>query len=229
MTTQDDAATYQETFSLEEIAELNGGEVVATGISIEEYIHKYAENHCEYVEGVVIRVAPQTLAHDDKYGYIRTLLSAYFELRPIGRVIGHPFVMKLPAFPNRRREPDLMVVLNTNPHEVQEAYLDGAADICIEIVSKESGKRDRGTKFEEYEAGGVAEYWMIDSVRKSYSFYRLNQNGIYVLQDLNEEKEYVTPLLPGLRIHIPTLLMDDLPGAVSVVESVRAMLQGEAG
>lgn len=49
-------------------------------------------------------------------------------------------------------------------HEIDADFAD-AADIVGEIVSKESGKRDRGEKFEEYDASGVREYWLIDPRR----------------------------------------------------------------
>ena len=43
--------------------------------------------------------------------------------------------------------------------------MNGAADICIEVISPESVIRDRGEKFEEYERGGVGEYWIFDYLR----------------------------------------------------------------
>ncbi|MEO8393884.1 MAG: Uma2 family endonuclease, partial [Chloroflexota bacterium] len=130
------------------------GEIVATNVSLEDYMEHYAEQHCEWVEGLVIKMSG-SLTHNDLSYYLHLFLRAYFDLRPIGRVIGQPFVMRLPAFPNRRREPDLMVFLKTNPNELKDTYLDGPADICIEVVSEESVERDHGDKFREYEQGGV--------------------------------------------------------------------------
>ena len=91
---------------------------------------------------------------------------------PIGRVLGEPFVMRLPEFPKRRREPDLMVVLQSNPNKLTETYMDGAADICIEIVSPGTVGTDHGAKLYEYEKGGVQEYWIIDPIRDECRFYR---------------------------------------------------------
>ncbi|MEJ7756097.1 MAG: Uma2 family endonuclease [Nocardioidaceae bacterium] len=55
----------------------------------------------------------------------------------------------------------------------QKTYLDGAADLAIEIISPESIGRDRGEKFVEYEAAGIREYWLIDPERRQAEFYRL--------------------------------------------------------
>ncbi len=35
--------------------------IVATEISEQEYLDKYAEHHCEWVNGTVIKMAPATL------------------------------------------------------------------------------------------------------------------------------------------------------------------------
>jgi Uma2 family endonuclease len=125
----------------------------------------YAADHCEWVEGVVIKMSPAELRHNKLIQYLYLLLNFYFEFRPVGEVISPPFVMRLPEFPNRRREPDLMVILKSNPNELKETYMDGAPHICVEVVSEGSIERDRGEKFKEYEKGGVLEHWIIDPLR----------------------------------------------------------------
>lgn len=200
------------------------GEVIATGVSLEEFMERYAAHHCEWVEGVVIKMAPAARKHNKLIYYLEQLFEAYFELRPIGEVISQTFVMRLEAFPNRRREPDLMVVLKTNPHELKDTYMDGPADICIEVVSEESGERDHGEKFIEYEKGGVPEYWIIDHLRRETRFYRLDENGRYSRQAEDTAGYYRTPTLPGLALHVPTLWQDDLPGPGATHEAVKAML-----
>jgi Uma2 family endonuclease len=203
------------------------GEIVATNVSLEDYIENYAADHCEWVEGVVIRVSPAELKHNNLIYYLYQLLTAYFELHPIGRVIGQPFVMRLAAFPNRRREPDLLVVLKTNPHELKETYMDGPADLCIEIVSEDSVDRDHGHKFKEYEKGGVPEYWIIDPIHTETRLYRLNQQGRYSRQTEDEHGDYRTPALPGLVLHVPTLWQDELPGPGATSAAVKAMLDNQ--
>ncbi len=201
------------------------GEVVATGVSLEEYMARYAAQHCEWVEGVVIKMTPAGLEHNNLIKYLATFFDVYFELKPIGRTLLPPFVMRLEAFPNRRREPDLMVVLKTNPHELKDTYMDGPADICIEVVSEESGERDHGEKFIEYEKGGVPEYWIIDHLRRETRFYRLDENGRYARQTEDTHGNYRTPALPGLALHVATLWQDDLPGPGATYEAVKVMLE----
>jgi Uma2 family endonuclease len=207
-----------------ESLQTHSDELVIPGVSLDDYMEHYAQHHYEWVEGVVIKMSPIHIRHYHLVDYLRLLLKFYFGLRPIGQVLGEPFVMRLPAFPNRRREPDLMVILDTNPHELKDTYMDGPADICIEVVSEGSISTDHGEKFEEYEKGGVPEYWIIDPLRAESRFYRLNRDGRYVRQELDDEGHYQTPALPGLVLDVTILWQENLPDAVEVVQAVREML-----
>jgi Uma2 family endonuclease len=73
------------------------------------------------------------------------------------------------------REPDLLFVAQTNLERLKETYLDGPADLVVEIVSPEGVGRDRGVKFYEYAQGGVPEYWLIDPQTEWAEFYRLEE------------------------------------------------------
>jgi Uma2 family endonuclease len=201
------------------------GEIIATDVSLEDYLEHYAADFCEWVEGNVITMSPVYEDHDALSRYLARLLEAFFELNPIGTIRQAPFVMRLAEYPNRRREPDIQVILNTNPGALTPTYMDGAADICIEIVSPESVERDHGDKFAEYEKGGVPEYWIIDSIHRDSRFYCLNEEGVYIRQAEDADGNYRTPNLPGLLLHVPTLWHDNLPGPGAVVEAVKAMLK----
>lgn len=210
---------------LHEAAEADAPDIsLVVEVSLEDYLEHYAEQHYEWVEGVAIKLSPATLKHNKLAQYLYALLDIYFSLNAIGEVVSSPFVVRLPEFPRRRREPDLLVVLESNPNELKETYMDGAPDICIEIVSEESTGRDHGDKFAEYETGGVAEYWILDVVRNESRFYRLNAEKRYVRQDEDADGNYRTPALPGLRLHVPTLWQDKLPDILTTMNAVKTML-----
>jgi Uma2 family endonuclease len=183
----------------------------------------YAETHHEWVQGVVIRMSPVTSTHDRLTRYLSQVLSAYLALRPTGQLREEPFVMRLDAA-GSRRQPDLMLILDRNPNDLTETYLHGPADVVIEVVSAESASRDYGDKFVEYERGGVGEYWIIDPTRAMASFYRLSDDGVFQPMGLGEGEMYETPLLPGLRLHVPTLWEELLPTILEVTKAVEAML-----
>lgn len=210
--------------SVDIVARPQTGEILATGVSFEDYLERFAGMHCELVEGNVIKMAPASLHHQDLSGYVYSLLGWYFEYRQIGRVIQSPFVQRLSGG-QPKREPDLLVVLNENLHRLNDTFLDGPADICIEISSPGTVDVDRGDKFVEYEQGGVAEYWIFDSRRREALFNRLNADGVYELQRTDADGNYQTPLLPGLVVHAPTLWLVPLPGPAAIMQAIQAMLK----
>lgn len=111
-------------------------------------------------------------------GFLFTLLQFFVQEREAGEVFYEEFQMKTGAsLPGR--EPDIAVVLNENSSRIRTTYIDGPADIAVEVVSNESRSRDRGEKFYEYEEGGVREYWLIDPEREVAEFYVRNENGIF--------------------------------------------------
>ncbi len=198
-------------------------EADVVAVSAEVYMEQYAAQHFEWVKGAAIRMSPVSLSHFLLTSYLMQLLSAYMSLNSIGRVLGEPFVMVLETTESRR-EPDLQVILNTNPGRLTETAMLGPADICVEVVSPESASRDYGEKFIEYEKAGVKEYWIIDPIRRRCDFNRLTDAGVYASISPDDADTYVTPLLPRLALHIPTLWQEKLPDVVAVVEAVRAMV-----
>lgn len=212
--------------TIEAATTLPSGQIVAVNVSADEYMKQYAETHHEWAEGVVIKMTPVSLDHDALTSYLRMLLAAYFELKSIGRVIGEPFVMQLETI-QRFREPDLQVILNSNPGTLTDNAMIGPADICIEVVSPESVARDYGDKFAEYEEAGVREYWIIDPIRQRAQFNRLDEAGVYAAVSPDSSGQYHTPLLPKLILHVPTLWQEKLPGLFAIGQAVQDMLRSE--
>jgi Uma2 family endonuclease len=201
-----------------------GGQVLATGVTFEEYLERFAGLHCELVDGNVIKESPVSLHHQDLKVHLLFLLKMYIDMKPLGIVILQPFVQHLTQI-DSNREPDLLFVLNENKSYLKDNYLDGAADICIEITSPGTDAIDRGKKFIEYEKGGVHEYWLIDPRRFDALFYRLNADGLYESQLVDVKGNYRTPLLPGFTLHVPTLWQTPLPDLAFILTAIQDMLK----
>lgn len=198
--------------------------VVATNVSFEDYMEHYAHDHHEWQGGTVIKMAPIHDKHDMLFQYFVNLFGAYLELRPIGKLRVEPFVMKLPNV-RSARQPDAMVILDTNPHQYTPTGMMGPADICVEIISPESIDRDYHTKKAEYEQGGVREYWIIDWIEQECNLLRLDENGAYITIKLGEEETFTSEVLPKLAIHVPTLWQAKLPGPGAISRAVENMLK----
>lgn len=205
------------------IHHLPSGQIIAVDVSEADYMALYAEQFCELVNGVVIKHMPVHEMHDLITQYFILLFNAYFALRSIGQIRHAPFVQKL----EQHREPDVMVILNDNSHELKLTFMDGPADICIEVVSPDSVARDYGEKLLEYEKGGVREYWIFDPIRSDARFYRRDTNGIFQPIGLTVEGDYITPLLPGLRFNVARLWQTPLPDYFEIGATLKGMLGEE--
>ena len=189
-------------------------------VSFETYWNDYADQCFEWVDGELIRLTPIEERHDTIAFYLRSLFNAYFAIQKMGFARSMPFFMYFEES-RRYREPDVQVILNSNPHYTATGVR-GPADIAIEVVSRESVARDHGTKLNEYERHHVPEYWIIDPLRTEARIYVL-QEGLYKPADISTGT-YESPLLPDFKLDVGLIWNDPLPDIVECVEMVQQML-----
>lgn len=115
----------------------------------------------------------------------------------------------------------MLFVAKEHVNRLTETYLDGPADVAIEIVSPESGPRDRGEKYYEYEAAGVREYWLIDPDCQHAEFYRLNAQKRYDLIPLDAQGVYRSEVIPGFWLKVSWLWQKPLPRLLEVLKELK--------
>ena len=168
----------------------------------------------EWVDGRVIMASPAGLEHQLLAGFLYKTLSAYTDFKQLGVVLPPPFQMKLP---HSGREPDVIVVAQAHRDRLKETYLDGPADLAVEVISPESVTRDREKKFAEYQQGGVAEYWLLDPANQQANFYQLDAQGAYQRVAPDAQGIYRSAAVPGFWLNIAWLWQDPLPGEQDVL------------
>lgn len=177
--------------------------------TIEEFLAWEDDRWAEWVDGKVIRMAPVTFGHQEIVRFLLALLSLYIEAHDLGIVSTAPYAMHLPTR-QRVREPDLLFVSQQRMDRRKDLYLDGAADLVVEVVSPDSRRRDRVEKVIDYEVEGVREYWLIDPRRRQVELRRLGEDGRYRLVE-PEEGIFTSEAIPGFRLHIDWLWRQPLP------------------
>jgi Uma2 family endonuclease len=165
------------------------------------------DTHAEWVSGRVIPKMPASVRHQEYNGFLHLLMGSWVSFHQVGRVFHPPLVVRLTMPDGKQilREPDLIVVLNEHLDRLTEQYLDGAPDLVVEIVSAGRRATDRGEKFDEYEAAGVPEYWVIDPERKQAEFAQLNPQGVYQLVYSGSEGVYHSQVLPNFWLRVEWL------------------------
>ncbi len=171
--------------------------------TFDEFLEAVDEDSmAEWVNGEVIMTSPAGAKHQEIVSFLHVVLRVYLESRQIGRLYLAPFVMRLEA---SAREPDLLFVSKEHLDRGKSTYLDGAADLVVEVTSPESRTRDRGDKFYEYQAADIAEYWLIDPESEQAEFYQLNEQGHYAVVQPDSLGIYRSPVLAGFPLRVAWL------------------------
>ncbi len=174
------------------------------------------ETHSEWVDGEVIRTPPVADGHANVGRFLFILLGFYVDLKQSGTIRAEPFQMRArPDLPGRA--PDIMFIARSRLKRIRRMFLDGPADLVVEIVSPESQTRDRVHKFAEYEAGGVREYWLVDPDRRTADFYVRGRNGKYRATPVGPNGVYHSKVLVGLWLKVDWLWQ--LPSTPDVLKA----------
>jgi Uma2 family endonuclease len=102
------------------------------------------------------------------------------------------------------RAPDILFVAKKNLRRLKKTYLEGPADLVVEIISPGSRGVDRGDKLYEYEKGGVREYWLIDPERRKAEFYIRSRDGSFELAPI-DDGIFRSTVLKGLWLRVEWL------------------------
>jgi Uma2 family endonuclease len=190
-------------------------------VSFEAFLALETPPHAEWVDGRLIPMSPPSSRHQQLVIFLASCLRAYAEARELGEVMVAPFLMRLDQRPSGR-EPDVLFVARENLSRLGPQYLDGPADLVIEVISPESRARDRGEKFYEYEAAGVPEYWLVDYEREQAECYQRDERGIYQPAPLTSGR-YESRALPGLTLETAWLWQTPPPKLLTILRSWRLL------
>jgi Uma2 family endonuclease len=187
-------------------------------MTYEEFLCWDGENqYVEWVDGEIVEMSPVSRRHQDILTFLLTILNTYVNQLELGKVYMEPFQMKTgPNLPGRA--PDILFVSNETLPRLKKNYLEGPADLVIEIVSPDDPKRDTVRKFAEYEAGGVPEYWLINPMTNQASFYILDAEGRYKLSEPDTNGRYNSTVLADFWIDINWLWQENSPRLLDVLK-----------
>lgn len=178
---------------------------IPTRMTWDEYFAwDFEDCHAEWVDGQVVVLPPMRASENLLIGSLFSLVARFVEDHSLGYVFVMTFLMRLHEKPSARL-PDLMFLSAGHSDRLTEYFVDGPADLAVEVVSPESDLRDRATKFLEYEASGIPEYWLIDPLRKDAYFYLLGEDGRYHLAPTSSDGIFRSRMLEGFRLKVDWL------------------------
>jgi Uma2 family endonuclease len=194
-------------------------------MTFEEFLEWLDEDtRAEWVDGEVEIAMPSGYWHQEIVGFLFALLRLWTEQHGGGAVVMAPYLMLLAPQQvgatrrGRGREPDLLYVSPDNISRIKQYYVDGAADIVVEVISPESRSVDRNAKFFEYEKAGVQEYWLVDLDHSEVEFYRLNDVGQYARIEVTDG-HYKSIVLNDFTLEVAWLWTRPLPSVLDIVKA----------
>lgn len=149
------------------------------------------DKKAEFINGEIVVHSPALDRHNSAMLLLATLLSVYVNDRDLGYVRAEKALVELTR---NSYEPDVCYFGPAKAGQITDDQLYyPAPDFIAEVLSKSTEKNDRETKFADYAAHRVSEYWIIDPLRRAVEQYGIDADTEeYALLEAYGIKETVT-------------------------------------
>jgi Uma2 family endonuclease len=188
-------------------------------ITVEEFYQLVPDGQkADLLDGVIYMASPDSIRSNDLTGFIEYLMRGFNAARKLG---GRVFVTRVAYRLSKYTapEPDVGYVGPNRVHLIRATDVKGGPSAAVEVVSRESKARDYIKKKRAYQKANVTEYWIIDPIKESVEFNRL-ENGVYQVVALEDGHIFQSTVLPGFWLDVNWLLADPLPNAYDCLQAI---------
>lgn len=163
------------------------------------------DDKAEFVNGHVIMHSPVKKQHSDASQNIFSLMKYYVQKHQLGYV-GYEKIMI--SLTRNDYEPDVCFFKKEKSKDfTKKQMLFPTPDFVIEVLSS-NVNHDRIIKYNDYEAHGIEEYWIIDADSETVEQY-LIKNGQYELQLKAQEGHITSQAIEGFKIPIRAIFDEE--------------------
>jgi Uma2 family endonuclease len=157
----------------------------------------------QLIEGQLLMSPSPFTKHQRLAFRLANLLSQFVETRDLGEV----FIAPLDVFLNDINvyQPDIVFVAAANLNKVTEKGIEGAPDLCVEVLSQSTQRFDRTTKKKIFAQAGLKHYWLVDPEAKSISLFNFTQNVEEAAEVLVSSQKLRPAIFDGLEIDLARL------------------------
>lgn len=153
--------------------------------TLSDYYRLPDERRAELIDGVLYDMSSPAPVHQLIAGLLYARLLSYITSRK-GTCLPmiSPIDVQLDCDSRTMVQPDIIVVCDRD--KIIDRCVFGAPDLCMEILSPSTRKKDTIIKLNKYSNAGVREYWLIDPDRKTvivYDFAHENYPVLYGFHD----------------------------------------------
>lgn len=161
----------------------------------------------EFINGEIIVHSPVKLRHSSAASNLFVLLDAYVKRHKLGYV---GYEKLLVSLTRNDYEPDICYFGSGKAGHFTPGQMHfPAPDLVVEVLSESTAAVDRGIKYDDYAAHGVAEYWMIDPETETVEQYQLAGDQ-YALAVKAQTGELRSVALPGFVIPVRAIFDNEI-------------------
>ncbi len=161
----------------------------------------------EFINGEIIFQSPAKLRHTNSIKMLVKLLDTFVVQNELGFVGSEKMLVSLTR---NDYEPDVCFFGREKSKDFSPTQMQfPAPDIAVEVLSPSTEKYDRETKYQDYAAHGIREYWIIDAEHEIVEQYFL-QNEEYELLLKAKDGTIQSIVLPDFKIQIRALFDEKL-------------------
>lgn len=158
----------------------------------------------EVIAGVLYVSPPPSIRHQRISIALVGHFLDFLKMQPLGEILTAPVGVRLPRQPVPL-QPDIVFIRTERLGMVGEAYVEGAPDLLVEILSPSNWLYDRREKMQAYQEAGVAEYWIVDPHALTIDVYVLEQGAYGLLGQYRIGEVAHSQVLPGFGVPVETV------------------------
>ncbi len=166
-------------------------------------------NRYEIISGKLIVSPAPILNYQAVVGLLTFWLTAHIRAHQLGWVYTAPTDVKFS--PHNTVEPDILFISRDRGQIRRRAFVDGAPDLVVEVLSARTRGIDLVQKRALYAMAGVPEYWLVDLDARMVSVLTLN-DGVYDVVEAGVDELARSVVLAGFEVSVADLfagLMDE--------------------
>jgi len=147
----------------------------------------------EVLEGVLVKDPSPNVAHQRVTRRLQRILEDYFwQVDPEGEIFNAPLDVTFHKY--TVVQPDLFYVPGEQKQIIQDACIDAAPTLVVEVLSPSTRRKDRLQKMQIYRKAGVRHYWLVSPEEKTLECFQLIED-VYALAASGMDGDEVKP--PG--------------------------------
>ena len=153
----------------------------------------------EFINGEIVFHSPVKLQHNDATFLLGMLLKFFVNKHKLGFVGIEKIMISLTR---NDHEPDLCFFGDDKAKDFKRKQVQfPAPDLVVEVFSDSTAKHDRETKFQDYAAHGIEEYWIVNAENETVEQYFL-QDERYELLLKAKDGTIKSVVLPKFKIPV---------------------------